>query len=71
MRDHEEYPKAFQVVAKSEQCCGHKHKTQDAATKCREKLLNFSTHRNTCSAEWYNSKIVGIGEGYNYNAGTF
>ena len=36
--------------------CGHKHRTQEAAEKCREKLLGYSN--GSCCATWYNSKVV-------------
>lgn len=38
--------------------CGHNHRTEEAAEKCREKLLNWSKDRRECSAKWYNAKIL-------------
>lgn len=31
----------YKVIAKAERDCGHKHKTLEAAEKCRLKLLNL------------------------------
>jgi hypothetical protein len=44
--------------------CGHKHKTAEAAEKCREKLLGYNKKTRTCSAQWYNSGVEPIYAGY-------
>lgn len=36
--------------------CGHKHKTREAAGKCRDKLTRRSKN-GECSALWYGAKI--------------
>ena len=36
--------------------CGHKHRTQEAAEACQERLLGYSN--GSCSATWYNSRVV-------------
>ena len=36
--------------------CGHKHRTEEAAEKCREKLAGFKD--GSCSATWYNARTV-------------
>jgi hypothetical protein len=36
--------------------CGHKHRTEAAAEKCRESLLGWSN--GNCSATWYRSRVV-------------
>ena len=38
--------------------CGHMHRTYDAADKCRQKLLAWNRKEKTCSAKWYNSRIM-------------
>lgn len=38
--------------------CGHEHKTYEAAQKCKDKLMNWSKDKKTCSAHWYNSRIL-------------
>jgi len=42
-----------------DETCGHKHKTLEAAEKCREKLIGYNAKARTCSAKWYNSYILG------------
>lgn len=58
----------FKVVAETGNCstdyarweeratCGHKHRTLDAAIKCRNKLTKIDKNGN-CSQLWYNAKI--------------
>jgi len=60
--------KYFKVVAETGSCsldytrweekatCGHKHRTIDAAEKCREKLTKIDRNGN-CSALWYHATI--------------
>jgi len=38
--------------------CGHKHRTEDAAQRCLSKLQNWSKDGQSCSATWYNSRVV-------------
>jgi len=53
----------FQVVKKEKTwegeplTCKHKHKTYEAAQKCKGKLLNYNLFGNICSSEWYSANI--------------
>lgn len=47
--------RALQHVSRG---CGHLHKSEDAAEKCRQKNLSWSKNGRSCNADWYNSKIV-------------
>lgn len=38
--------------------CGHRHKTEAAAERCLNKLQNWSKDGKSCSATWYNGKVV-------------
>lgn len=50
--------------------CGHRHRSTEAAEKCRDKLLGY--HRDPaggsmiCSAKWYNSYILGLSDNGRY-----
>ena len=46
--------------------CGHRHRTDEAAEKCRQKLLNWSADGQNCCAKWYNAKVVPIYKDYTY-----
>jgi hypothetical protein len=59
----------YMVVNSNNDTCGHNHTTPEAALKCKQKLLNWDNNHKNCSAAWYNSKIVFVGENYNYNSG--
>jgi hypothetical protein len=66
--------KGFQVVNMRGTTCGHKHQSVEAAQKCSDKLMGFKkrkTKGSCCSAIWYNSKIVLVGEDYYHNTGSF
>lgn len=40
--------------------CGHQHRTEEAAEKCREKLIGYDPKSRQCSAKWYNSFVMVI-----------
>lgn len=42
-----------------DETCGHKHRTPEAAEKCRDRLIGYNAKTRQCSAtKWYNSYIV-------------
>lgn len=69
MKQHEYYSVAIgnsttmQRKPAPDKTCGHKHRTYEAAEQCQKKLLGYhkekGTHSIVCSAEWYNSYILG------------
>jgi len=44
--------------------CGHIHRTVPAAERCQHRLLHYSKDRRSCSAAWYNSRVMSVYAGY-------
>ena len=63
-------PRRFDGVPRRSYCyqitrdCGHIHRTEAAAERCRQKLYHYNKERNTCSAAWYNAQVSRVYKGY-------
>lgn len=46
---------SFQEISRE---CGHKHRTEETANKCLNKLQGWSKDGQSCSANWYHGKVI-------------